>query len=461
METQKLWQVVLAEIELSLSKGVYQTQFAPTRLLTYEKGVATIGCSSPMLKGMIESRYYTLIKNSLDRLTQTNTSLVFVVLPKKSTLKESEAGPLFDSAPTPTPPNAGDLARRLHIRPEATFSSFAVSGTNQIAYAAATAVAKSPGTAYNPLFIYGGVGVGKTHLMQAIANELIGQNPRFRIVYSMGDEFLNEIVEAIQTKTARQFKQKYRNAQLFLVDDVQFIAGKQTAQEEFFHTFNAIQREGGQIIMTSDRSPGEITGLEDRLRSRFEGGLLVDISPPDFELRSAIVNIKAQALGLDMTPQISQLIAANISDTRALEGVLRRLLSESTTKHTPITLELTMSVLKLKPDQNNSNNTLTPSLPKKQLSPSEILAVVSDYFSIKISTLRGPKRDRPIVRARQMYMYICRTELSTTLEDVGGALGGRDHTTILHGVEVMTREMGTNENLRQALLRIKQTLWDI
>src|SRR3990167_8497309 len=184
-----------------------------------------------------------------------------------------------------------------------------------MAYAAATAVARSPGTAYNPLFLYGGVGVGKTHLMHAVANSVLSHSPSLRVVYCMGEEFLNEIIEAIQTKTARQFKQKYRSAQLFSVDDVQFIAGKQTAQEEFFHTFNAVHREGGQIILTSDRSPAEIAKLEDRLRSRFEGGLTVDISPPDFELRAAIVNIKAGEMGLSVPPDAGQLIAANITDT--------------------------------------------------------------------------------------------------------------------------------------------------
>jgi len=295
MNTENLWRSVLAEIELSVSKPTFQTQFANTTLLSFENGVATVGVPNPMFRTMIESRYYSLVKSLLDTHAKTNTSVLFVVAPKKDR-PSAAVGPLFSSSLPEMPKDIAYTTKRLHIRPESTFERFAVSSSNQIAYAAATAVTKEPGTAYNPLFIYGGVGVGKTHLMHAVANAMLAKKPTTKIVYCMGEEFLNEIVEAIQTKSARQFKQKYRSAQLLLVDDVQFIAGKQTAQEEFFHTFNAVHREGGQIILTSDRPPGEISRLEDRLRSRFEGGLIVDISPPDFELRAAIVNIKSQSL---------------------------------------------------------------------------------------------------------------------------------------------------------------------
>jgi chromosomal replication initiator protein len=326
-----------------------------------------------------------------------------------------------------------------------------------MAYAAATAVAKNPGTAYNPLFFYGGTGVGKTHLMHAIANQLLATRPEMRIVYCMGEEFLNEIVEAIQTKSARQFKQKYRSAQLLLVDDVQFIAGKQTAQEEFFHTFNTVHREGGQIVLTSDRPPSEISRLEDRLRSRFEGGLTVDVAAPDFELRVAIANIKAEAMGLAVPPDAAQLIAANITDTRAIEGFLRRLTTEVATRRSAVTAELVSSLLNIK---NHGNGILTePSKSAKRVSPQEVLDSVAEYFGIKTTALKGAKRDRPIARPRQVFMYLCRTELGLTHEDIGGSLGGRDHTTVMHGVETITRELSTNTRLREAVEGIKQKLW--
>ncbi len=458
MDLAKLWKSTLAEIELSVSKATFQTHFAHTELVSFVDNVATVGFSSPLMRTLVETRYYSLLKSVLDHQTKQNTSLVFVAVAKKETLDPRNAGPLFSQNNMEQPEiSISSVARRLHIRPESTFDSFAVSTSNQMAYAAATAVAKSPGTAYNPLFFYGGVGVGKTHLMHAVANQLLAARPNMHIVYCMGEEFLNEIVEAIQTKSARQFKQKYRSAQLLLVDDVQFIAGKQTAQEEFFHTFNAVHREGGQIILTSDRAPSEISRLEDRLRSRFEGGLTVDVSAPDFELRVAIINIKAQALGLAVPPDAAQLVAANITDTRAMEGFLRRLTTEVATHNASITPELVSSLLNIKGPANGISSQQPK--PTKRVTPQEVLEEVASYFDLKTTALKGPKRDRPIARPRQIFMYLCRTELGLTHEDIGGALGGRDHTTVMHGVETITHELSTNTRLREAVEGIKQKIW--
>ena len=456
MDLTKLWKSVLAELELSVSKATFQTHFAHSELVSFAGGVASIGFTNPLMRTLVETRYYSLVKSVLDHQAKQNTSLVFIIVPKKETLDPASAGPLFAQTFDKQEVSVSSVARRLHIHPEFTFEGFAVSTTNQMAYAAATAVAKNPGTAYNPLFFYGGVGVGKPHLMHAIANRLLAARPGMRIVYCMGEEFLNEIIEAIQTKSARQFKQKYRNAQLLLVDDVQFIAGKQTAQEEFFHTFNAVHREGGQIVLTSDRPPSEISRLEDRLRSRFEGGLTVDVAAPDFELRVAIANIKAGALGLTVPPDAAQLIAANITDTRAIEGFLRRLTTAVATRHVTVTAELVSSLLNIK---NKGNGVVLPEKSAKRVSPQEVLDSVAAYFGIKTTALKGAKRDRPIARPRQVFMYLCRTELGLTHEDIGGAIGGRDHTTVMHGVETITRELSTNIRLREAVEGIKQKLW--
>jgi chromosomal replication initiator protein len=294
--------------------------------------------------------------------------------------------------------------------------------------------------------------------MHAVANVLLEKKSSTHVVYCMGEEFLNEIIEAIQTKTARQFKQKYRGAQLLLVDDVQFIAGKQTAQEEFFHTFNAVHREGGQVILTSDRPPSEISRLEDRLRSRFEGGLIVDISPPNFELRTAIVNIKSLAMGLSVPRDAAQLIAANITDTRGLEGFLRRVVTSTSINPGPITEDLMASLMGGKTTRPAGGDT-APTKPTKRVAPQEVLEAVALYFQIKSTAMKGPKRDRPIARPRQVVMYLCKTELGLTLDDIGGLLGGRDHTTIMHGVETITRELSTNERLREDVVGIKQRLW--
>jgi chromosomal replication initiator protein len=452
MDTEKLWKSVLSELELSVSKATFQTHFANARLVSLVDSVATIGFTNPLMRTLVESRYYSLVKSILDHHTHANTSLVFTVVAKKETLAEKDAGPLFSQKKEENTVNLSAISRRLHIRPDATFENFAVSTTNQMAYAAATAVAKSPGNAYNPLFIYGGVGVGKTHLMHAVANTFLSKKPNARVVYCMGEEFLNEIVEAIQTKTARQFKQKYRTAELLLVDDVQFIAGKQTAQEEFFHTFNAVHREGGQIILISDRPPSEIAKLEDRLRSRFEGGLIVDVSPPDFELRVAIINIKSHALGILVPSDAAQLIAANLSDTRAIEGFLKRLTTEVAARNTPVTPDLISQLLSIKPTAQQEKRI-------RRVPPAELLEMVATYFGIKPTAIKGPKRDRPLARPRQVFMYLCRTELGLTLDDIGGALGGRDHTTIMHGVDTITHELSTNERLREAVSGIKEKLW--
>lgn len=457
MDLDKLWRSVLAEIELSVSKATFQTHFAQTQLMSHQDNVATIGFSNPLMRALVETRYYSLVKSVLDHHTKENTSLVFVVAPKKETLPAKDAGPLFNHIPEAPQMNLISITKRLHLRAESTFDTFAVSTSNQMAYAAATAVAKSPGSAYNPLFLYGGVGVGKTHLMHAVANTLLTQKPNTKIVYCMGEEFLNEIVEAIQTKTSRQFKQKYRSAQLLLVDDVQFIAGKQTAQEEFFHTFNAVHREGGQIILTSDRPPSEISRLEDRLRSRFEGGLTVDVGPPDFELRTAIINIKSQASGIHIPSDAAQIIAANVTDTRAIEGFLKRLSSEVSTRGVAVSGELVLSLLGHKAKETQVAG--APQRNTRRVAPQEVLEAVADFFGLKTTQLKSPKRDRPIARPRQVFMYLCKTELGLTLDDIGGLLGGRDHTTIMHGVEIISKELSTNQQLREAIVGIKQKLW--
>lgn len=454
MDLQKLWKSVQAELELSVSRSTYQTHFARASLVSLIDNIVTIGVENGLMRTIIESRYYSLLKSILDHHTHQDTSVIFVIVPKKQTLSTKEVGPLFADQSEQSAP-VGTIAHRLHILPESTFENFAVSTTNQMAYAAATAVAKNPGTAYNPLFLYGGVGVGKTHLMHAVANSILTKNPSMRVVYCMGEEFTNEIVEAIQTKTARQFRQKYRTAQLLLVDDVQFIAGKQQTQEEFFHTFNTVHREGGQIILTSDRPPSEIARLEDRLRSRFEGGLTVDVAPPDFELRIAIVNIKSDAMGLTIPTDASQMIAGNLTDTRGIEGFLKRLATEVATNKAKITPELVSSLLG---NKNKTGNEDTKEL-KKRVSPQELLDAVGNYFGIKITQLKGPKRNRPLARPRQMVMYLAKTELGLTLEDIGGLLGGRDHTTIMHGIETVTKELSTNMRLREDLEGIKGKVW--
>lgn len=444
MSNDILWKSILEEIKLTVSKAHFQTLFQNTQLVSLEKNVATIGCPSSYISNLIEARYYSLIKEILDRKTKENNSLVFVVKP--ITIPKTEPGPLFEADLSKKEPVFTDH----RLRPDFTFENFAVSSSNQLPFAAATAVAKNPGKAYNPLFIWGKVGVGKTHLMQAIGNEILKNKPQIKVLFCPGEEFTNEIIEAIKTKTTDQFRKKFRTVKVLLLDDIQFIAGKVTVQEEFFHTFNAIQREGGQIVMTSDRPPEEISRLEERLKSRFEAGLIVDIPNPDFELRTAILLIKARQMNIDLKMDIAQLIAANIESVRKMEGFLTRLITEAETRGVPLDIDLVNNLL--------GKIQLEKDLKGQTIKPKQVIEIVADYYHLKPYQLKSQTRVKEIALPRQVLMYILRTELGLPLMEVGKILGGRDHTTIMHGVDKITSLLKENEDLRVDISGIKQKL---
>lgn len=450
MDLQRLWASVLDELELLITKPTFNAFFTSSYLRSLENGVATIGCANGIAVTMMETRYYSLIKNLLDKHAKENFSLLFKVAPlKKAELPD--AGPLF--APLHEPP-VDDLSLRIkaaRLRPEFTFATFAVSGTNHLAYAAATAVAASPGTSYNPLFFYGGVGVGKTHLMQAIGHEALKQKPQYKVIYCTGEEFTNEIIDAMQTKATKRFKDRYRSARVLLIDDIQFLEGKLRIQEEFFHTFNAVTREGGQIVMTSDRVPADINNLEERLKSRFEAGLVVDVQNPDFELRCAILKIKAQQQGVELPFEVVQILAANADTARRLEGLLLRLLTEVRIKHTPLSQELAQTVVG-KPLEVKEDH-------KKLITTKQVTDLIIKRYGVTLTQLRGAERRRPLVRPRQMLMYLLRTELRLSLDEVGILVGGRDHTTVLHAVDKISTLVSTDEHYRQDLEWIKKELF--
>ncbi len=448
MDNTRLWKTILSEVELLVTKPTYITFFAPTQLVSLSNSVATIGCNTNIAVNIMESRYYALLKNLLDKHTKTNNSLIFKIV---ATNKPSAApGPLFSYSPGTTGFTSGQ--RGPQLRPDYIFDAFAVSSSNQMAYAAATAVAQSPGTTYNPLFLYGGVGVGKTHLMQAIGNHIYQKKAESRIIYCAGEEFTNEIVAAIQTKTTQKFKDKYRSAKLLLIDDVQFLEGKTKVQEEFFHTFNAVQKTGGQIVMTSDRPPHEITGLEERLLSRFEGGLLVDVQNPDFELRCAILRIKAQQKGLDLDINIAKILAANVESVRRLEGLLTLLITQSQVKKIPLSEDLARQII---------GKPLSSQETKGKISvlPNQVVEVITKKFNISISQIKGDRRSRFLARPRQILMYLLRTELSLSLDEVGTWVGGRDHSTVIHAVDTISNLLSTNEKMRSDVEWIKHQLY--
>lgn len=449
MDKTPLWRAVQAELELDTSKANYNSWIKPTALsqikaVDEKRQIVTIACRSPFQQAMVETRYYGQIKQALDRITEKQNELVFSIEAEKIAQPDS-LGPLFDQQ-TPQAPIFSayeEAVERVGLRKDYVFDTFAVSSTNEMAHAAAMAVARSPSKAYHLLFLYGGVGVGKTHLMNAIGHEILRQEPDMATIYCSGEEFMNDLVAAIQTKKTTQFKARYRKLKLFLVDDIQFIAGKDAAQEEFFHTFNAIVQNQGQIVLTSDKLPEEMILLEDRLRSRFEGGLTIDIQEPNFELRTAILNIKAQARGIHLPLDVAQMIAGQIKSTRRLEGFLVRLITEMNLRNQPITPEMTEHLLGL--------NGEVEKRPKRYMPPPEVIDRVADFFSLKPAAIRGKRRTKDLVQARHLAMYLLRKELEVSLKEIGRFFGGRDHTTVMHAVDKIHNLLPHSERLRREL----------
>ncbi len=457
MDREALWKAVLGELQVLLTPLNFNSWLKETELVDVkeagdERIITTVSCKSPYHRETIENRYYAQIKSVLDRLTGKRHELILVIGPKKERVvsETEEMGPLFAQAVT-----TGDMAykravEKTGLRADFVFDTFAVSGTNEMAYAATQAVAKNPGQAYHLLFLYGGVGVGKTHLMQAVGHEVLKNDPDVKLMYCTGEEFMNGLVEALRQRNTGSFKQKFRTLKLWLVDDVQFIGGKETAQEEFFHTFNAIGQNRGQVILTSDRLPAEIPGLEDRLRSRFEGGLMVDIQKPDFELRTAILGIKAQAQGIDLPVDAARLIAANIDSTRRLEGFLMTLGALSQARGEPITPEMVAAHLGVKTETNGE---------KKYVNPKEVVEMVANYFNLKPTVLRGERRNKDLVWARHIAMYLLRIDLGVAFEEAGEYLGRKDHTTVMHAVDKIKANLLTSENLRTDVETIRKKLY--
>jgi len=448
------WKDTLEIVKVSVSPAIFSTWFSQTHLSTIkevgDRLLIEIGCSSLFVKSTIESRYFGLIQDAISKVLGKPCDLTFLVKASPDKVKniESSVSPLFQSEEKPEIESGkfADALSRARIRPNFNFENFAVSGSNQMAHAAALAVSESLGNAYNPLFIWGGVGVGKTHLMGAVGNSSLRKDTNLKVLLCTGESFTNDIIEGIRNKTTQSFREKYRKLDLLLIDDIQFIAGKDAVQEEFFHTFNTMTASGGQVILTSDRQPSEIAKLEERLRSRFEAGLIVDIAQPDFELRCAITQIKAREKGLVLEMDQIQMIAGNIDSARKIEGVLIKLITEIKLKHLEITNELVESVLGKGIETNGKTV-------KKD--PAEVVEAVSNYYQIGKRSLLGDSRARPVARPRQILMYLLRTHLGIPLEEVGRLVGGRDHTTVMHAVGKITELATTDVHIREDISKIK------
>jgi len=399
----------------------------------------SLGCPNQGMKFFFDKK--TAEVEELLRLFANQTLTVEFVHVEDKRRREKDA-PLL----TFQPPLA-DLYLRAGLHTRYTFDNFAVSSTNQVAFAATQAIAENPGTAYNPLFLHGTVGVGKTHLAQSVARRMLEKNVQKKVFFCPGEQFMNELIESIREKSTSRFRKKYRSLDLIIVDDIQFIAGKQTVQEEFFHTFNSVVSAGGQVILTSDRPPDEIKNLEDRLRSRFSGGLVVDIQNPDFELRTAILLIKAREKNIEIDIEAAKIIAERVTDTRALEGTLLSLYTKILGKKEQIDLE-TVDVFFSKQEE----------VKVSRLTAADVIKKTCVFYNIKLSQIKSEGRSENITLPRQVAMYLLRTELHIKLEAVADLLHRKDHTTVIHAISKIEQLILKNPVFKKELDDVRLTL---
>ncbi|HHT48102.1 MAG TPA: chromosomal replication initiator protein DnaA [Firmicutes bacterium] len=439
-QLEDIWKQVQAEMEPQMTKPSFETWLKPTKPWKIEENYLYIEVPNEFARDLLESRYAAAIKEILLQYIPDDFQLKFVIL--KNATEEGQAVSVL-------PGTLANEENLLNLNPKYTFESFVVGDSNRFAHAASLAVAEAPARAYNPLFIYGGVGLGKTHLMQAIGHFVIENNPYFKVVYVSSEKFTNELINAIQKNKTASFRGKYRTVDLLLVDDIQFLAGKESTQEEFFHTFNALHEASKQIVISSDRPPKEIPTLEDRLRSRFEWGLITDIQAPDLETRIAILRKKAVAEDWKLPNEVMVYIANLInSNIRELEGALIRVIAYASLTKRDITIELAEEVLKdIIPSQQTSRITIP-----------QIQQTVAEYFNLTIEDLKSKRRTQNITLPRQIAMYLAREITDSSLPKIGEEFGGRDHTTVIHACDRIKEFMINDPQVNQAVRDLTQQL---
>ena len=443
MDNTALWKAVLGELELALSSANFKTWFKNTEVISQDNGIIVLSVPNIFNKEWIEKKYKKQIDEILRGLLRGFRMLEFRI-GSPALVKESIAADNLVEIEEIEEPN---LNGSLH--PSYTFGSFVVGSSNKLAYAAAQNVAKNPGKEYNPLFIYGGVGLGKTHLMQAIGNEITSRNKKKKVVYVTSEGWTNEFITAIAKRTTNQFKERYRKVDVLLIDDVQFLAGKSGTQEEFFHNFNALHQEQKQIVMTCDRPPKVIPTLEDRLKSRLEWGMMADIQSPDIETRTAILQRKAQTKGYDLPLEVLDYISKQIQqNVRELEGALNRLIAYCKLNDVAMNLKSAQAALgSLKARE------------RRGVGAKQVLEKCADFYDIDLSDILGKKRDKEIVVPRQVAMYLMREELKLSYPKIAQEVGGKDHTTVMHAVGKIEKQIDLDEPLRQDISLLKERLY--
>jgi chromosomal replication initiator protein len=487
MDAKQVWRAALGELQVTLSPANFETWLRDTALVDVDDTRFRISVPNGFAKDWLESRYRSLISQTLGRIVGYGVQVDFVVEavePGAATEQDgTAAGDGADGTGRDTGEAVGSeavgaelMARgaegaaarqaaqqvrveagrvggeggTTNINPRYTFANFIVGSANRLAHAASLSVAERPGHAYNPLFLYGGVGLGKTHLMHAIGNQVAAKFPRKRVVYATSEKFTNEFITSIQQGKIDEFRARYRRIDLLLIDDIQFIADKERTQEEFFHTFNAIHEDGKQIVLSSDRPPKAILTLEERLRSRFEWGLIADLTAPDLETRIAILRAKAEEGAVPISSDVIEFIARKVvSNIRELEGALNRIVAYASMGAMPISIELAQAVL--------SNVLYNPK--KRQITPERIAKAVSEYYGVELDQLKGQKRDKAIVVPRQIAMFLMREETDVSLLRIGAELGNRDHSTVLHACDKITRESAANDELRREISAVRELIY--
>jgi chromosomal replication initiator protein len=460
MQQDSLWQAVLGEVELSISRGNFVTWFKNTCLLKQSGDTAVIGVPNIFIKQQLERKYSDLlletlrkngvkvdiVKFKISSQAAASRPVEDVVIGQSQSSSNSQPAASKQSAKSGS--NSLSHSYRQGLNERYTFDNFIVGGSNELAFAACQAIAGKPGTKYNPLFLYGGVGIGKTHLLQAVGNTLAARDPNAKVLYISTEQFVQEFVDALRFRKTADFAGYYRTADVLIVDDVQFIAGKDKMQEEFFHTFNALHQANKQIIISSDKPPKDIPTLEDRLRSRFAGGMSIDMQIPEFETRCAIVQSKAQNHDIVLDQEIVEYLATNIhTNIRELEGALNQLLAFCEMRGLEPTLAIASSLL--------SVNRTRP----KHLSAKQIIERTAKHFQVPMDDIVGPKRDKDIVVPRQVAMYMLRSELHLSFPKIARELGRKDHTTAIHSVDKIEKESKIDPNLRMAISEIKEHLY--
>ncbi len=451
---ESLWQAVLGEVELSVSRASYLTWFKNTRLLEFEDEVLVIGVANIFVKQQLEHKFNTLVVETLKKNGVEPSRIEYkihasVAKPKLMESTESFSNRLSASK-TKDKKSLRGLSHtyRQGLNERYTFENFIVGSSNELAYAACQAIAQSPGTKYNPLFLYGGVGIGKTHLIQAVGNALLARKTDAHVVYVSTEQFVQEFIDAVRFKKNTDFAGFYRNADVLILDDIQFISGKDKTQEEFFHTFNALYQANKQIIISSDKPPKDIPTLEERLRSRFAWGMSIDMQSPDFETRCAIVQTKASGHEIELPQAVVEYLATNVqTNVRELEGALNQLLAYCEMRG-------------LQPDLQTASGLLGSSKNRpKHLSPKQIIERTAKHFQIPLDDILGPKRDKDIVVPRQIAMYMLRSELHLSFPKIARELGRKDHTTAIHSVEKIEKESSLDADIRSAIAEIKERLY--